>query len=169
MPRPESAAVGPHIIDGKATAARITDKIAAEVASCGVTPGLAVVLVGNDPASAVYVRNKSRTAERCGFHSVQHTLPADTTMEELLRIVEALNGDPAVHGILVQLPPPRPSRRRHSHRRHRPDKDVDGLHVVNAGRPRRRRSVRHGALHASGVHGPRGGGARARSLGPRGG
>jgi len=134
MPRPESAAVGPHIIDGKATAARITDKIAAEVASCGVTPGLAVVLVGNDPASAVYVRNKSRTAERCGFHSVQHTLPADTTMEELLRIVEALNGDPAVHGILVQLPLPAHLDAATVIAAIDPDKDVDGLHVVNAGR-----------------------------------
>lgn len=135
MPEPKSAAVGPHIIDGKAEAARITDAIAARVASGGApVPGLAVVLVGDDPASAVYVRNKSRTAEKCGFHSVQHTLPADATEEALLRLVRGLNEDRAVHGILVQLPLPAHLDAAAVIAAIDPDKDVDGLHVVNAGR-----------------------------------
>jgi methylenetetrahydrofolate dehydrogenase (NADP+)/methenyltetrahydrofolate cyclohydrolase len=134
MPEPSSAAAGPHIIDGKAAAAQITDEIAAAVAAGGPTPGLAVVLVGDDPASAVYVRNKSRTADRCGFHSVQHTLPADTTQETLIRLVTDLNADPAVHGILVQLPLPPHLDSAAVIAAIDPDKDVDGLNVVNAGR-----------------------------------
>ncbi|WP_108660572.1 bifunctional methylenetetrahydrofolate dehydrogenase/methenyltetrahydrofolate cyclohydrolase FolD [Acuticoccus kandeliae] len=122
------------MIDGKAEAAKITEAIGAEVAAASFVPGLAVVLVGDDPASAVYVRNKSRTAERCGFHSVQHTLPADTSMEALLALVAALNADPAIHGILVQLPLPRHLDPAAVIAAIDPDKDVDGLHVVNAGR-----------------------------------
>jgi methylenetetrahydrofolate dehydrogenase (NADP+)/methenyltetrahydrofolate cyclohydrolase len=124
----------PTIIDGKAAAARITDEIAARVRAGSVRPGLAVVLVGDDPASAVYVRNKGRTAEACGFHSVQHTLPASTQMAELLALVERLNGDGAIDGILVQLPLPSHLEAARVIATIDPDKDVDGLHVVNAGR-----------------------------------
>ncbi|MBJ3775083.1 bifunctional 5,10-methylenetetrahydrofolate dehydrogenase/5,10-methenyltetrahydrofolate cyclohydrolase [Acuticoccus mangrovi] len=122
------------MIDGKAAAAAITAGIAERVAAEGVRPGLAVVLVGDDPASAVYVRNKSRTAERCGFHSVQHTLPADTSEADLLALVDTLNTDPAVHGILVQLPLPSHLDASRVIAAIDPDKDVDGLHIVNAGR-----------------------------------
>ncbi len=121
-------------IDGKAIAATITDEIRAEVARSGLRPGLAVVLVGDDAASAVYVRNKSRTAESLGFHSVQHTLPADTSQEALLALVATLNADPAVHGILVQLPLPAHLSSAAVIDAIDPDKDVDGLHIVNAGR-----------------------------------
>ena len=124
----------PVIIDGKAIAAAATEDIAAEVAARGLKPGLAVVLVGDDPASAVYVRNKSRTAERCGFHSVQHSLPAGTSEADLLALVETLNRDSAIHGILVQLPLPRHLDSARVIDAIHPDKDVDGLHVVNAGR-----------------------------------
>jgi methylenetetrahydrofolate dehydrogenase (NADP+)/methenyltetrahydrofolate cyclohydrolase len=124
----------PLLIDGKAAAARITDEIAARVRAGRVQPGLAVVLVGDDAASAVYVRNKTRTAEACGFHSVQHTLPADTSAEALLALVAALNADAAIHGILVQLPLPAHLDAAVVVAAIDPDKDVDGLHVVNAGR-----------------------------------
>lgn len=126
-----------EVIDGKAAAAEETTAIAVETADLvakGVTPGLAVVLVGDDAASAVYVRNKSRTAERCGFHSVQHTLPAETTQAELLALVATLNVDPAVHGILVQLPLPKHLDSAEVISAIDPDKDADGLHVVNSGR-----------------------------------
>ncbi|MEM9224110.1 MAG: bifunctional methylenetetrahydrofolate dehydrogenase/methenyltetrahydrofolate cyclohydrolase FolD [Pseudomonadota bacterium] len=123
-----------RIIDGKAIAASITEGLAGQVAEGSLTPGLAVVLVGDDPASAVYVRNKSRTAERCGFHSVQHTLPADTQERALLDLVGDLNADPSVHGILVQLPLPDHLDAARVIDAIQPDKDVDGLHVVNAGR-----------------------------------
>lgn len=123
-----------NIIDGKAVAAEVTSEIAARVAAGATKPGLAVVLIGDDPASAVYVRNKSRTAEACGFHSVQHTLPADTSEADLLALVATLNADDSVHGILVQLPlPAHLSASRIIDAIH-PDKDVDGLHVVNAGK-----------------------------------
>ncbi|MEM7693777.1 MAG: bifunctional methylenetetrahydrofolate dehydrogenase/methenyltetrahydrofolate cyclohydrolase FolD [Pseudomonadota bacterium] len=122
------------IIDGKAIAAAVTDEIAARVAAASLTPGLAVVLVGDDGPSAVYVANKSRMAERCGFHSVQHTLPAKTSEAELLALVAALNQDPAVHGILVQLPLPKHLDPAPIIAAIDPAKDVDGLHEVNAGR-----------------------------------
>lgn len=122
------------IIDGKAIAAALTDEIAARVAASSVTPGLAVVLVGDDPASAVYVRNKSRTAERCGFHSVQHTLPAATSEAELLALIASLNVEQTVHGILVQLPLPNHLDAATIIAAIDPAKDVDGLHEVNAGR-----------------------------------
>ncbi|MEM7567934.1 MAG: bifunctional methylenetetrahydrofolate dehydrogenase/methenyltetrahydrofolate cyclohydrolase FolD, partial [Pseudomonadota bacterium] len=126
-----------QVIDGKAEAARITQAIAeqsAELATRGIVPGLAVVLVGDDPASAVYVRNKSRTAERIGFHSLQHTLPSDTSQADLLALIARLNADPAVHGILVQLPLPDHLDTHAVIAAIDPDKDVDGLHTVNAGR-----------------------------------
>ena len=126
-----------RIIDGRALAAAETARIAEEAAALrleGIVPGLAVVLVGDDPASGVYVRNKGRTAKACGFHSVQHTLPADTSQGDLLALVEALNADPAIHGILVQLPLPAPLDAAATIAAIDPDKDVDGLHTINAGR-----------------------------------
>jgi methylenetetrahydrofolate dehydrogenase (NADP+)/methenyltetrahydrofolate cyclohydrolase len=125
------------IIDGKAFAARLTAQIAAEVAGLkadGLTPGLAVVLVGDDAASAVYVRNKGRTTEQAGMKSFTHRLPAETTQEELASLIATLNADPAVHGILVQLPLPKHLDSDAIIAGIDPDKDVDGLHVVNAGR-----------------------------------
>ncbi|MEO1105239.1 MAG: tetrahydrofolate dehydrogenase/cyclohydrolase catalytic domain-containing protein, partial [Pseudomonadota bacterium] len=122
------------IIDGKAIAANVTQEVATRVAAGNVIPGLAVVLVGDDPASAVYVRNKSRTAEACGFNSTQHTLPADTAQSDLVKLVKALNADTAVHGILVQLPLPKHLDAASVIDTIEPNKDVDGLHVVNAGR-----------------------------------
>ena len=97
-------------IDGKAKAADLAAAITAETATLwrdhGVKPGLAVVIIGEDPASQVYVRNKKRTAESCGFHSVQHALPAQASEAEVLALIDTLNADDTVHGILVQLPLP---------------------------------------------------------------
>jgi methylenetetrahydrofolate dehydrogenase (NADP+)/methenyltetrahydrofolate cyclohydrolase len=127
-------------IDGKAVAAEVTARVAEETrrlkAEAGVTPGLAVVLVGNDPASEVYVGGKGRTAREVGFHSVQHTLGADTAEAELLALVETLNRDPAIHGVLVQFPlPPALDRNRpRVIQAISPEKDVDGLHPLNIGR-----------------------------------
>ncbi len=106
----------------------------AELAAAGVIPGLAVVLVGDDPASEVYVRNKARTTREVGMASFEHRLPADTTEADLLALVAALNADPAVHGILVQLPLPRHIDSARVLDAISPDKDVDGFHVINAGR-----------------------------------
>ncbi|MCW5696907.1 MAG: bifunctional methylenetetrahydrofolate dehydrogenase/methenyltetrahydrofolate cyclohydrolase FolD [Bauldia sp.] len=125
------------IIDGTASAARLTDRVAAAAADlqeAGVKPGLAVVLVGSDPASQVYVANKSRTADALGFYSVQHTLPAETTEAELLALVETLNRDPAIHGILVQFPVPAHIAQRKVIETIRAEKDVDGLNPLNVGR-----------------------------------
>ena len=124
------------IIDGKAVAAGVTARVAEQAAALtarGVKPGLAVVIVGEDPASQVYVRNKSRTAEACGFHSVQHSLPATTSEADLLALVAALNADAAIHGILVQLPLPGHIDSTRVLETIRPDKDVDGFHPVNVG------------------------------------
>jgi methylenetetrahydrofolate dehydrogenase (NADP+)/methenyltetrahydrofolate cyclohydrolase len=101
---------GALIIDGKAASANVLAEVAtgaAELIAKGVKPGLAVVLVGEDPASQVYVKSKGKAAETCGFHSVQHTLSRETTQADLLALVEKLNSDPAIHGILVQLPLPK--------------------------------------------------------------
>jgi methylenetetrahydrofolate dehydrogenase (NADP+)/methenyltetrahydrofolate cyclohydrolase len=126
------------LIDGKAHAARLTDAVGAEATQLlerhHVKPGLAVVLVGNDPASQVYVRNKTRTAHACGFHSVQHTLPADSSESDVLELVRRLNEDPAIHGILVQLPLPRHLDERVITQAVAPAKDVDGFHFLNVGR-----------------------------------
>ncbi|MGH7504446.1 MAG: bifunctional methylenetetrahydrofolate dehydrogenase/methenyltetrahydrofolate cyclohydrolase FolD [Longimicrobiales bacterium] len=100
----------------------------------GVTPGLAVVLMGEDPASLVYVRMKGKAADAAGFYSRQITLPDDTSQDELLGIVDGLNADPRVHGILVQLPLPDGIESRAVLERISPEKDVDGFHPVNAGR-----------------------------------
>ena len=127
-----------NIIDGKAVAADVTAKVkvATEAlkSEAGVTPGLAVVIVGEDPASKVYVANKGRTAKECGFHSVQHSLPADTSEADLLKLVEELNRDPAIHGILVQLPLPDHIDSGRVIQAIAPEKDVDGFHFVNVGK-----------------------------------
>ena len=127
-----------RIIDGKAVAedvaAAVKNGAAALTAQKNVVPGLAVVLVGEDPASQVYVASKSRRAKECGFHSVQHTLPADTPQADLLALVESLNADPAIHGILVQLPLPDHIDAGAVIQAISPDKDVDGFTFVNVGR-----------------------------------
>ncbi|UOK71242.1 bifunctional methylenetetrahydrofolate dehydrogenase/methenyltetrahydrofolate cyclohydrolase FolD [Ancylobacter polymorphus] len=127
-----------RLIDGKAFAeamrARLKDEVAAFIKETGVTPGLAVVLVGEDPASAVYVRNKGKQTLEAGMASIEHKLPADTSQGEVLALVRALNADPAVHGILVQLPLPPPIDAQAVLATIDPAKDVDGFHVVNAGR-----------------------------------
>lgn len=126
-----------QIIDGKAIAESVRDEItrraAALLKESGKRPGLAVVLVGEDPASQVYVRNKDRAAEACGFHSVKHTLDAASSEEEVLSLVDQLNNDPEIHGILVQLPLPGHIDESKVLRLIRPEKDVDGFHPVNVG------------------------------------
>ncbi len=126
-----------NLIDGKAVAASVRSEITARaarlLAETGKRPGLAVVLVGEDPASQVYVRNKDRAAEACGFHSVKHTLAADTSEASLLALVAQLNEDEAIHGILVQLPLPGHIDETKVLRLIRPEKDVDGFHPVNVG------------------------------------
>ena len=125
------------VIDGKASAARLREKIAAEAARLkaahGLVPGLATVLVGNDPASEVYVRNKGKTAEGLGFKSVHIALPADTSQETLLAKVRDLNADKSVHGILVQLPLPGGLDETSVLDTLDPAKDVDALTPTNAG------------------------------------
>lgn len=125
------------IIDGKASAAKLREKIAAEAARLasahGLQPGLATVLVGNDPASEVYVRNKGKTAEALGFKSVHIALPADTTQDVLLAKVRELSADKSVHGILVQLPLPKHLDEAAVLDALDPAKDVDALTPTNAG------------------------------------
>lgn len=125
------------IIDGKAVAqgviARATALSGAFVRQVGRPPGLAVVLVGEDPASQVYVRNKGREAEACGFRSEQHTLAADTSEADLLALVARLNADPGIDGILVQLPLPKTIDAGRILTAIDPAKDVDGFHPVNVG------------------------------------
>lgn len=127
-----------QIIDGFAIAAELRRDIAARAAEMkeayGVVPGLAVVLVGDDPASAVYVRNKLKATAECGLRSVEHVLPANTSEADLLDLVGKLNADPSVHGILVQLPLPKQIDADKVLGLIDPDKDVDGFHPVNAGR-----------------------------------
>jgi methylenetetrahydrofolate dehydrogenase (NADP+) / methenyltetrahydrofolate cyclohydrolase len=126
------------IIDGKAHAARLRARIAEGVAAyrvaAGRVPGLAVVLVGEDPASAVYVRNKARQTLEVGMASFEHKLPAETAQADLIALVETLNADARVDGILVQLPLPKHLDELAVVSAIDPDKDVDGLHVVSAGR-----------------------------------
>lgn len=121
-------------IDGAAVAAKVMEETKARIAalaSCGVRPGLAVVLVGDDPASRAYVRSKDRKAAELGLHSVKHELPADTDQATLLALVAELNADPSVHGILVQSPPPPQINEAEVVRAIDPRKDVDGFHPVN--------------------------------------
>jgi len=126
------------VIDGKQVAASVIDavKTASETLQqqTGVKTGLAVVIVGDDPASHAYVSAKSRMAKECGFTSVQHTLPEETTQEELAALVQTLNKDESLHGILVQLPLPKHLNSEPIIQSILPEKDVDGLHVVNAGK-----------------------------------
>jgi methylenetetrahydrofolate dehydrogenase (NADP+)/methenyltetrahydrofolate cyclohydrolase len=126
------------IIDGKVVAERLRAQVAEEVARLRaeyrLQPGLAVVLVGDDAASQVYVRSKGEHSLAVGMHSVTHRLPADTQQDELIRLVAELNADPLIHGILVQLPLPKHLDEKAVIAAISPDKDVDGLHVVNAGR-----------------------------------
>lgn len=126
-----------EIIDGKAVAAEVVEEVtrhARELIAAGTTPGLAVIIVGEDPASQVYVASKSKKAKECGFHSVQHTLPAETSEEELVALVETLNRDPAIHGILVQLPLPGHIDSGRIIQTIAPEKDVDGFHFINVGK-----------------------------------
>lgn len=126
------------VIDGKAFAAGLVDRVAAAAARLeaahGVRPGLAVVIVGEDPASQIYVRNKGETTQRAGMRSDTHRLPAETDQETLLNLIAALNADHGIHGILVQLPLPAHIDAAAVLDAIDPDKDVDGFHVVNAGR-----------------------------------
>lgn len=125
------------LIDGKEFAASVRAKVAEHVATLkevhGLTPGLAVVLVGEDPASQVYVRNKGKQTVECGMNSYEHKLSADTTQEDLLALLDQLNADPAVHGILVQLPLPAHLNEDLVINRIDPAKDVDGFHISNVG------------------------------------
>lgn len=125
-------------IDGTQIAQSVVDnvKVGAQalLADHNITPGLAVIIVGEDPASQVYVASKSKKAKECGFHSVQITLPDDTPENELLDHVNKLNNDPAVHGILVQLPLPKHIDENKVIQAIAPDKDVDGFHYINVGK-----------------------------------
>lgn len=152
-----------RIIDGKQVAAQLREQIAAEVAQfqaeSGVTPHLVAVLVGGDPASAVYVRNKQNACSKAGFRSTLHKLPAETTQAELLKLVMDLNNDPDVHGILVQLPLPEQINEQAILDAVTPLKDVDCFHAENVGlmvqgRPRYLPCTPHGVqqlLIASGT------------------
>ena len=125
------------VIDGKAFAGRVREKVAAQVAQLkadhNITPGLAVVLVGEDPASQVYVRSKGKQTVEAGMNSYEHKLDADTSEEVLLEMIDTLNADPAVHGILVQLPLPSHLDEDLVINRIAPEKDVDGFHISNVG------------------------------------
>ena len=127
-----------ELIDGKSVATEVVEKVkamAAELAAKhGVRPGIAVVIVGRDPASQVYVASKSRTAKECGFLSVQHALPAETSEAALLNLIADLNDDPSIHGILVQLPLPAHIDAGKVIQKIAPQKDVDGFHFVNVGK-----------------------------------
>jgi methylenetetrahydrofolate dehydrogenase (NADP+)/methenyltetrahydrofolate cyclohydrolase len=126
------------LIDGKARAARLRASVTRAVtglkAAPGIVPGLAVVLVGDDPASRVYVSNKVRQTEECGMRSIEHRLPADTSQDDLMALVATLNADPGVDGILVQMPLPAHLDTDQVVLAIDPEKDVDGLHPQNAGR-----------------------------------
>ena len=125
------------LLDGKAVAERINEETrrkVEELKSRGIIPGLAVVLVGDDPASAAYVRNKDKISKELGFYSEKIELDAATTQRELLATVSRLNANPAIHGILVQSPQPPQIKEEEVVRAIDPDKDVDGLHPLNVGR-----------------------------------
>ena len=125
-------------IDGKAKAAELSALISAETAALlsehGLQPGLAVVIVGEDPASQVYVRNKKQMAEACGFHSVRRTLAVDASQDDVLELIDELNNDDAIHGILVQLPLPEHLDEHRVTQSILPAKDVDGFHYINIGK-----------------------------------
>lgn len=124
-------------IDGKAIAARVRGEVAEEVAALkaqGVAPGMAVVLVGNDPASAIYVNNKKKACAETGIYSEVHLLPEDTSQETLLELIRKLNADPKIHGILVQSPLPKHLDEKLVVEHIDPKKDVDAFHAYNVGR-----------------------------------
>ena len=145
------------ILDGKAVAQRVTDEVragvAAFVAAGHPAPGLAVVLVGENAASQVYVRNKRKTTETVGMRSFAHDLPADTSEDALLALIDRLNDDPAVNGILVQLPLPEAHRCGEGHRAHRSEKGRRRLPSVQH-RPPRAQDARAAAVHALWLHAP---------------
>lgn len=126
------------IIDGKAVAEEVVAKVKSAAArlnaEAGVVPGIAVVIVGEDPASQVYVSSKGKKAKECGFHSVQHSLAATTSEEDVLALVRKLNADPQIHGILVQLPLPDHIDTGKIIQTIAPEKDVDGFHFINVGK-----------------------------------
>lgn len=126
------------LMDGKAVGEDVVAKVQAAsaklIAETGVTPGIAVVIVGEDPASQVYVASKSRKAKECHFHSVQHSLPDTTVESDLLTLITKLNADDAIHGILVQLPLPKHIDTGKVIQAIAPDKDVDGFHFINVGK-----------------------------------
>jgi methylenetetrahydrofolate dehydrogenase (NADP+)/methenyltetrahydrofolate cyclohydrolase len=125
-------------IDGKAKAEQLAESITEQTAVLlhehSIRPGLAVVIIGEDPASQVYVRNKKRRAESCGFYSVQHTVAEDTSQQDVLKLIDELNNDDAIHGILVQLPLPEHLDEQTITQAISPTKDVDGFHFVNIGK-----------------------------------
>lgn len=127
-----------RVIDGKAVAAEVRAGVAKDVAALkanhGITPGLAVVLVGEDPASKVYVKNKGEQTKEAGMNSWEYKLPAETSEADILAIVQKLNNDPSVNGILVQLPLPKHVNAERVLNTIDPNKDVDGFHPVNVGR-----------------------------------
>ena len=127
-----------QIIDGKVISKLVREEIAAEVVEFkkkyDSAPGLAVIIVGNDPASQVYVRNKTRGCEEVGFYSESYELPAETTQEELIALVERLNNDDKIHGILVQLPLPKHLNETEVLLKIKPEKDVDAFHPYNVGK-----------------------------------
>lgn len=122
------------IMDGKALAKKVRLQVAEQAAALPRQPGLAVILVGDDPASAVYVRNKEKDCQQCGIRSLEYRLPAETSQQALLALIARLNEDPAADGILVQLPLPRHIDSRAVLEAIRPDKDADAFHPENAGR-----------------------------------
>ncbi|MBP5618747.1 MAG: bifunctional 5,10-methylene-tetrahydrofolate dehydrogenase/5,10-methylene-tetrahydrofolate cyclohydrolase, partial [Clostridia bacterium] len=125
-----------QILDGKAVSAAVREEIALEVAELkrqGVTPGLAVILVGDDPASRVYVNNKRKACLALGMLSEEYALAADTTQEELMRLIASLNEREDIHGILCQLPLPKPLDEKAVSHARRPEKDVDAFHPFNVG------------------------------------
>lgn len=126
-----------QIIDGKASAAQLRSRVAGHVAwlkqEHGIAPGLAVVQVGDDPASEVYVRNKGRQTIEAGMSSLEHKLPTETSQADLLALIERLNSDPDIHGILVQLPLPKHLNADLVINAIDPAKDVDGFHISNVG------------------------------------
>jgi methylenetetrahydrofolate dehydrogenase (NADP+) / methenyltetrahydrofolate cyclohydrolase len=128
--------LGAALIDGRRFSSDVRERVARHVhdlKSTGVTPGLAVVLVGDDPASEVYVRNKGIQTREAGMNSYEHRLPAETSQEELLDLIARLNADTAVHGILVQLPLPKHMSTEAVINAIEPTKDVDGFHILNVG------------------------------------
>lgn len=137
MPSDLRPDVGAHIVDGKSLSLDIQREVAIEVSALkerGVEPQLAVVIAGDDPASHVYVRNKERACERCGILSTRVDMPATSTLEEIVEVVELLNSDPSIHGILVQSPAPDGVDELAIASSILPQKDVDGFHPVNLGR-----------------------------------